>query len=231
MAYFEELDWQRTPLGEISLRRRYDLIARTEVYEVRLGEEYLMSSLFTASERALATHGLAMAEGEQLSVVVGGLGLGYTAAEALKDPRVADLSVLETAEPVLDWHRRGLLPEARSLIDDARCTLLHADFFAAVRREPDRQVDAILLDIDHTPDHVLHPSHAAFYTTAGLTSLREHLRSGGVFGLWSDDPPDPAVEELLAQVFIDVRAQVVTFPNPLIDGESACTVYLARRDA
>ncbi|MGJ9411100.1 spermidine synthase [Aeromicrobium sp. CF4.19] len=229
MARFEELDWQRTPLGEISLRRRYDLTARTEVYEVKLGDEYLMSSLFTASERALATRGLAMVQGEQLSVVVGGLGLGYTAVEALQDHRVAHLRVLETAEPVLDWHRRGLLPDARDLLEDPRCELAHQDFFVAMRREPERQVDAILLDIDHTPNHVLHPSHAAFYTTEGLVSLREHLRPGGVFALWSDDPPDGAVEELLSQVFVDVGAEVVTFPNPLIDGESACTVYLARR--
>lgn len=229
MARFEELDWQSTPLGEISLRRRYDLIARTEIYEVKLGDEYLMSSLFTASERALAALGLEMVQGQRLSVVVGGLGLGYTAIEALRDSRVVDLRVLETAEPVLDWHRRGLLPEARSLVDDPRCSLVHDDFFTAMRGAPERQVDAILLDIDHTPDHVLHPSHASFYTPEGLTSLRDHLRSGGVFALWSDDPPDDAVEELLAQAFVDVGSQVVTFPNPLIDGESACTVYLARR--
>lgn len=75
-ARFEELDWQQTPLGEIILRRRYDLTARVEVYEVRLGDEYLMSSLFTTSERALATRALATLDRPDLRVLVGGLGLG-----------------------------------------------------------------------------------------------------------------------------------------------------------
>jgi hypothetical protein len=81
---FEELDWQNTPMGEISLRRRV---------EPTLGDEYLMSSLFTAAEVELARLGLADVDGDALDVLVGGLGLGYTAATALEDPRVRSLSV------------------------------------------------------------------------------------------------------------------------------------------
>lgn len=230
MARFEELDWQDTPRGEISLRRRYDLVAETELYEVKLGDEYLMSSLFTASERALTTSSLAMLDGQGWSVLVGGLGLGYTAVEALADPRVADLVVVEAFEPVLDWHRRELLPEAVALVRDPRCRLQHDDFFALVAREPERTLDAVLLDIDHTPSHHLHPDHAAFYTPEGLAGLRRHLRPGGVFGLWSDDPADDDVLALLSQVFVDVSNEVVTFDNPITGGTSACSVYLARAE-
>ncbi|UFU06249.1 spermidine synthase [Ruania halotolerans] len=226
-ARFEELDFQQTPVGEISLRRRYDLTAQIDIYEVRLGEEYLMSSLFTAAERDLASLALTMLDRDGLTVLVGGLGLGYTAHTALADPRVADLTVMDVAEPVIDWHRRGLLPETAGLATDPRCRLVLRDFFHMVTTEPEITYDAILLDVDHTPRHVLHPSHADFYTAAGLQAMRRHLTEDGVFALWSDDPPDAGFQETLAEVFGSTSAEVVIFANPLTGGESSNTVYLA----
>ncbi|MEN8903739.1 MAG: spermidine synthase, partial [Candidatus Nanopelagicales bacterium] len=85
---FEEIDWQDTPRGEISLRRRVDPTLGVNVYEVKLGEEFLMSSLFTVAEIELARIGLAQVTGDRIEVLVGGLGLGYTAVAALADPRV-----------------------------------------------------------------------------------------------------------------------------------------------
>jgi len=108
---FEELDFQKTPLGEISLRRRSDpLLDGRILYEVKLGEEFLMSSLFTEAEIQLAQLGLASLEGNALDIVVGGLGLGYTAAAVLDNSNVRSLKVIEVMEPVIDWHRRGLVP-------------------------------------------------------------------------------------------------------------------------
>ena len=109
-ARFEELAWAQTPIGELSLRRRREPVTGTEVHEVNLGEQYLMSSLFTVAEEELARLALARLEGEGLRVVVGGLGLGYTARAVLEDDRVADLVVVDALEPVLDWHRQGLVP-------------------------------------------------------------------------------------------------------------------------
>ena len=100
-ARFEELDWQQTRIGEISLRRRLDPVTRSEVYEVRLGEEFLMSSLFTVAEVALARLGLAAVQGGDLDVVVGGLGLGWTARAALEDVRVRRLDVVEALPAVV----------------------------------------------------------------------------------------------------------------------------------
>jgi len=230
---FEELDWQQTPMGDISLRRRVEPTLGVDVYEVKLGEEFLMSSLFTVAEVALARLGLAEATGERLDVVVGGLGLGYTAATALQDPRVGSLTVVEALPQVIDWHRRRLLPDAAALTADSRTHLVEGDFFALVAGGTGfgggtpTALDAILLDIDHTPRHVLHPSHANFYTASGLRALRQLLRPGGVFALWSDDPPDEAFLAVLSDVFSSPRAEVVAFPNPLTGGESANTVYVA----
>ncbi|HEY5663187.1 MAG TPA: spermidine synthase [Ilumatobacter sp.] len=230
---FEEIDRQPTPIGEISLRRRLEPTLQVDVYEVKLGDEFLMSSLFTASEEAVARLGLAAVAGDRLDVVVGGLGLGHTALTALGDERVARLQVIEALSPVIRWHREHLVPLGARLTGDPRCTFVHGDFFAIVAEGISheetglRRFDAILVDIDHTPSHLLDPGHAGFYLPAGLARVREQLVPGGVFALWSDDPPDPAFVARLAATFTAATAHVVSFPNFYTGGESACTVYVA----
>lgn len=234
-AAFEELACDETPMGIIRLWRRLEPSRQVDVYEVKLGDEFLMSSLFTVAEEALAHLGLAELAGTDLDVVVGGLGLGCTARAVLEDPRVRSLTVVEVLAEVIGWHERGLLPDAGALTGDPRARLVHGDFFALVGsgrgfdpEVPGRRFHAVLVDIDHTPRNVLAPAHAAFYTPEGLDRLACHLQAGGVFGLWSDDPPDAGFESVLAQVFPQVDAHVVTFPNFYTGGESASTVYVAR---
>ncbi|MET9489668.1 spermidine synthase [Nocardia sp. NPDC006630] len=235
-ARFEELGWRLTPMGEISLRRRFDPGVRSDVYEVKLGDEYLMSSLFTVAEEELARLGLARTPGERLDVIVGGLGLGYTARTALADPRVRTLTVIEYSDAVIDWHERDLLPATAGLAGDERVALVCADFFAAAVGAvgfdpalPGRTYDAVLLDIDHSPRHVLHQPHAAFYTRAGLQALSAYLAPGGTFALWSDDPPDDEFCAILDTVFTDIEARQVFFDNPLTRGRSSNTIYLATK--
>jgi len=226
-------------MGAISLRRRTDPLLDVDVYEAKLGDDFLMSSLFTVAEVELARLGLASLPAGELDavdvvdVVVGGLGLGYTAHAVLEDPRVRSLVVVEALAEVIGWHESGLLPDTAGLTSDPRVRLVHGDFFAMTSgtgfdpQLPGRVFDAVLVDIDHTPRHVLHPSHAAFYTPAGLQHLTRHLQPGGVFALWSDDPPDPGFRQVVGQVFTHDNAHVVTFPNPFTGKESANTVYIA----
>jgi spermidine synthase len=231
---FEELDYQITPIGALILRRRFDRSLGVVVHEIKLGDAFLMSSLFTASEVALARLGLAAAPGEGLEVLVGGLGLGCTAATVLEDRRVCTLHVVELLAPVIEWHREGLLPLGPSLSGDPRCHFVQGDFFALARsptgflkHRPHKRFGAILVDIDHAPDHVLAASNRSFYTAAGLSALAAHLVPGGVFGLWSNDPPDDGFMNTLAEVFEGVEAHVVRFPNPYLRHDSACTVIVA----
>lgn len=231
---FEEIDWQPTPIGEISLRRRRHPASGDDVYEVKLGDEFLMSSLFTTGEIALAELGLAKLPNAELDVAVGGLGLGYTAQAALDDPRVRSLTVIEALAEVIDWHQRHLVPLGARLSSDARCRLAHGDFFALAAdpcgldpQNPGRRFHAILLDVDHSPRHLLHPRHAALYQPAGLRALTARLHPGGVFALWSNDPPDEQFTSALTEVFAQAAAHVVDFDNPLQGGTSANTVYLA----
>jgi spermidine synthase len=237
-ARFEEIDWRPTSMGDISLRRRRDPASGDDVYEVKLGDEFLMSSLFTAGEIALTQLGLANLPSTELDVAVGGLGLGYTAQAALDDPRVRSLIVVETLSEVIEWHDRGLVPLGARLASDARCRLVHGDFFAMVGdscgldpQTPDRRFHAILLDVDHSPRHVLHPRHAALYQPAGLRALAERLHPDGAFALWSNDAPDEQFSSVLAEVFAESEAHVVDFENPLQGGTAANTVYVARKGA
>jgi spermidine synthase len=231
---FEELDCRETPLGELSLRRRRMLSLGIEIYEVKLAEAFLMSSLFHEVEEALAHLGLAELDGESWDVVVGGLGLGYTAAAALEHREVASMLIVDALEPVIEWHQRGLVPLGEKLTSDPRCRMLRADFFERAQsadgfdpQQPGRKFHAVLLDIDHSPRNLLHPRHALFYQADGLRALAAHLHPGGVFALWSDDPPDEEFLGVLGDAFATARAHVVTFPNPLTEADSASTVYVA----
>jgi spermidine synthase len=235
---FEELDFRPTPIGDLILRRRRmamldDLI----VYEVLLGNGYLMSSLFHDVEEALADLGLAAVEGEGLQVVVGGLGLGYTAVAALRDARVAELLVVDVMRPVIEWHEKGLVPLGEVLTGDSRCRLIEGDFFALAAapeigfdpKQAGRKFHAVLLDIDHSPQNLLDEKNGVFYSADGLRKLAEQLLPGGVFALWSDDAPDENFMNQLEEVFDSPQAHVVKFPNPLLERDSESTVYVARK--
>ena len=232
-ARFEEIDRRPTTMGEITLRRRLEPTLQIDVYEVKLGDEFLMSSLFTVAEVALAKLALAELPGTDLDVVVGGLGLGYTARAVLEDPRVGSLQVVEALGEVIEWHERQLLPLATELTSDPRCHLIKGDFFAMVAdgsgfgpyrvpvsRRPRR----------HRPHAATPPSSQprALLHAEGLRRLADRLHPGGVFALWSDGAPDPEFVAVVDDVFASCEAHVVTFPNFYTGGESASTVYVAK---
>ena len=235
-ALFEELDHQTTPMGEISLRRRREPVLDVDVFEAKLDDEFLMSTLFTVAEIALADLCLARVDGEDLEVGVGGLGLGYTAQAVLADERVRSLHVIEALAEVIGWHDRGLLPLSAALTADPRCHLDQGDFFALVAGgaglgpEGPERFDAVLVDIDHSPGWLLNPSHAGFYEPEGLRKILPLLRPGGIFGLWSDEPPDPAFVAVMEQVFFAVGAHIVPFDNPYTGDASSNTIYVGETE-
>ncbi len=234
---YEELDFRQTPLGDLMLRRRRLLqLGGLDIYEVKLGEYFLMSSLFHEAESQLAKLGLGVLEKEALDVVVGGLGLGYTAVSALEDKRVISLVVVEYLKGVIEWHQNGLIPLGKTLVGDSRCRLVHADFFALSRdvtkgfdsRHPTHKHDAILVDIDHTPTNVLHQTNTRFYSEKGLGELAQHLKPGGVFALWADGAPEASFTDHLGKVFASAESHTIGFDNPITGGSSEGAVYVAR---
>ncbi|RKZ43158.1 MAG: spermidine synthase [Gammaproteobacteria bacterium] len=239
---FEELDYQKTPLGDISLRRRSEPRLDGKVlYEVKLNDDFLMSSLFTEAEIQLARLSLTALKGNNhkndLDIIVGGLGLGYTAVAVLEDPSVKSLRVIDVMAPVIDWHHRGLVPLGEKLCTDPRCTLVHADFFELATSsagfdpaDPERLVHAVFLDIDHSPSHWLNSGNSTFYTEGALTNMAKKIYPAGIFGLWSNDPPEKEFTNLLESVFESTESHIVSFPNPYTGGQSTNTVYIAHKD-
>ncbi|WP_250461177.1 spermidine synthase [Microbulbifer litoralis] len=232
---FEEIDSQSSPLGEISLRRRrIPALGDRDIYEVKLGEEFLMSSMFVEAEEALSTLGLAQVQGDRLDVVVGGLGLGYTAVAALKDERINELLVVEALDTVIGWHKDELVPLGKTLNADTRNRYILGSFFDLATapdtgfdpETPGRKFDAILLDIDHSPTEHLNDANAGFYTTGNLARMAEQLKPGGVFAMWSQNLPEERFENLLRTVFGTVESHVVSFYNPFLSGDSTNSVYV-----
>lgn len=233
---FEEIDFRATSMGLLTLRRRREITLGIDIYEMQLDEEFLMSSLFTTAEIALANLGLAELSVPELDVVVGGLGLGYTAKTVLDHSEVRELLVVDFLQEVIEWHRQGLIPLGGQLMSDNRCRFVHGDFFdmsASKSKgfDPEnygRKFHAILLDVDHSPSNVLSQHHKPFYQSSGLRQLASHLLPSGVFALWSNDPPDKRFQVAMSEVFAYSETHIVNFTNPIRGREEANTVYVAR---
>lgn len=233
---FEEIDYQETDLGAISLRKRSEpRLENRLIYEVKLNEEWLMSSLFVDAEEELSRLGLqklnANGHTDNLNVVVGGLGLGYTSVTALNNPDVSSLRTIDVMPAVIDWHKRGLLPVGDVLDTDLRSELILGDFFAIASSPDDGfitsdKVHAVLLDIDHSPSHWLNQGNQGFYTQESLSNMANKIQKNGVFGLWSNDLPDQIFIDLLDRVFATTETHIIEFANPYSGHTSTNSVYI-----
>jgi len=236
----EILAYDPSPLGLLCLRRR-ELLSDpgTIVTEVTLNHEFLMSSLITDSERALARIALETHAGDNVKVLVGGLGLGYTAREALLSPRVRRVEVVELLPQVIDWLMRGLVPlatELRQEMDtlradntdaEPRLVVVEGDVYQRLAAPAGDLADVILIDVDHSPDERLGNESSPFYTRQGLLTARRHLAPGGVLGVWSYAENSPFADALRA-VFPQVRIEPVTYDNRLIDQQCTDWLFFAR---
>jgi spermidine synthase len=227
MASIDFLDVQDTEIGVICLRRR-KLLSRpdVEVTEVTIDHEMLMSSYYTISEEALASAPLSRHKGEDLTVLIGGLGLGYTAAEALADKRVSKVTVIELLAPVVSWLERGLVPLAGKLQSDPRLEVIQGDVYQTLLAPPEQTYDLILIDVDHSPQERLSESSQRFYTTDGLIAVKAHLAGAGIVAIWSTEH-DPEFEEALGAVFNELERVSVCWTNELIDREVEDILFIA----
>ncbi len=231
----EFLDYQTTPLGILCLRRReISSHPGTIITEVTLNHEFLMSSFLTESERALANRGMdrigdfwERPPGD-IRVLVGGLGLGYTAAEALKSERVGFVEVVEFLPEVIGWTRNGLIPLSAVLNQDSRLKISGGDIYSRLNGPAAETFDLVIIDVDHSPEDVLGEQSNEFYSRAGMQAAGEHLAPGGVLGIWSyaEDSPLLAV---MQDVFDDVAVEQVTAWNGLIHENNTDWLFFGRR--
>ena len=228
----EILAYEEGPLGLLCLRQREVLSQPgTIVTEMTLNHEFLMSSLYTDSERALAQMAIQMHSGEDLRVLVGGLGLGYTAREALLADCVVHVEVVELLPQVIDWLTRGLVPLSSELcaeIDGTRrLTISQGDVFQRLSHPPDSLFDVIVIDVDHSPEERLGNQNISFYTTQGLLAVRQHLTADGVLAVWSYAESSP-FSDALHKVFEQIHVEPITYDNQLIDQERTDWLFFAR---
>ncbi len=226
---FEILAYEPTDLGILCLRRR-ELLGEpgTWVTEVTLDHEFLMSSYLVASEQALAQVAIEMHGGKELDVLVGGLGLGYTAHAAITSQQVEEVEVVEYLPQVIDWLDQRLVPLAEELCAEPRMTVTQGDIYARLASRPEGRLhDLILIDVDHSPDDCLGKTSGRFYTTEGLQQAREHLTPSGLLGVWSYAESSPFAEAM-RNAFEEVRVEPITVRNPLIDQDQTDWLFFGR---
>jgi len=226
---FEILAYESTQLGTLCLRRR-EMLSKpgTIVTEVTLNHEFLMSSYHTASEQMLAAITLDMHAGCGLKVLVGGLGLGYTAQAALDSDRVARVEVVELLPEVIRWLADGLIPLADELNAEPRLSIVEGDIYARLWSPPLSLQHVILIDVDHSPDEQLAVSSNSFYTAEGFARAARHLQPNGVLAVWSYAEHSPTLDAM-RQSLADVEAHPVTYYNEYVDEEFTDWIFTGRR--
>lgn len=177
-------------LGELVLRSRPTPTG--PLVDLLVAGVAVMDDQESASERALATLALDELErhgrlGTAPHVVVGGLGLGFTAATLLADPRMAAgvVTVVEVEPEVVAWNRAGLVPATAGTTDDPRTRVVVGDVGDVLPTLEPGGADAVLLDVDNGPGFLVVPDNARLYEPAGLAAAAAALRSGGVLAVWS----------------------------------------------
>ncbi|WP_116041289.1 spermidine synthase [Amycolatopsis palatopharyngis] len=213
----EVIDRADGECGELVLRRSgADL-------EVIADGMFLMDTRDGRSERLLVT-----AAADQLrpdaSMVIGGLGVGFSLRAALDHPGVGEVVVVEREPAVIDWNRTGPLREVHGdALADERVRLVRDDLVHWLSQSAGHErFDALCLDIDNGPDWTLSEGNAALYDAAGLELLAAQLRVGGLLAVWSAHSSQ-AFTGLLREHFDEVRVLDIPVPRGEPD-----VIWLAR---
>ncbi|WP_416954107.1 spermidine synthase [Nocardioides sp. T5] len=212
-----------SPRGEVVLRRRTSGTG-ADVLELRVNGVFVMDTLETTSEIELAAQALDLVE-QPATVLVGGLGLGFTLQRVLADPRVEQAVVVEIEEALIRWMRDGTVPHGPAVLADTRASVVNADIAMAIA-EARSTYDLVLLDVDNGPGYLVHERNEAVYEEEFLRRCRDVLGPGGVLVVWSASAA-PDLLTSLRTVFgsADEQAHDVL----LQDRPEQYFLYLARR--
>lgn len=201
---YAEVARARSERGEVVLRRRFDPDAPpggTEVLELRVNGVFVMDTVETTTETALARSALEQVATPR-TVLVGGLGLGFTVHEVLSDHRVERVVVAEIEEALVGWFRDGTIPHGPAYCADGRLSITVADVRQVVDESRPSTFDLVVLDVDNGPDYLVYDANAAIYESRFLEKVRERLRPGGVLAIWSSTE-SPQLAAAMTSVFGD----------------------------
>ncbi|MDX3852099.1 spermidine synthase [Streptomyces sp. AK02-01A] len=218
------MDRRDGPYGEIVLRQRGERL------EIIANGCFLMDTSDGRSERLLIDAALATLSAERRdrlpSLLIGGLGVGFSLAHAVADPHWGRIVVVEREQAVIDWHHGGPLARiSGAALVDPRVVILHTDLVEHVRTSTD-SYDALCLDIDNGPDWTVTEGNGNLYSAEGLAACRERLNPGGVLAVWSAQPSAAFDEALRNAGFSGVRTEEMRVARGVPD-----VVHLAVRTA
>ncbi|MFD8594948.1 spermidine synthase [Kitasatospora sp. NPDC059646] len=216
----EVIDRREGPYGEVALRRRGGH------YEIIANGCFLMDTADGRSERLLVQAALDGLAEPRPSVLIGGLGVGFSLAYAAAEPRWGRIAVAEREAAIIDWHRTGPLGAfSAGALDDPRVEVLHTDLVRYLAESADRY-DALCLDIDNGPGWTVGEENDSLYGPAGLADAAARLRPGGILAVWSAQPSSAFEQALRDAGFTDVRTEEIAVERGVPD-----VVHLARRAA
>ncbi|SDE87380.1 Spermine/spermidine synthase [Fontibacillus panacisegetis] len=184
-----------TPRGEIQLQRR------GEYFEVISNGTFLMATYNGESERLLVRSALQHVANPK-TVLIGGLGVGFSLQEALLDKRIKQVTVVEIEEKVIEWNRSVLGPASNYALSHPKCKLVNDDLISWIQETGD-SFDLICLDIDNGPDWKVFEGNSLLYDELGLKTLTQRLNPGGSITFWSATP-SPNFKDLLESFFGEV---------------------------
>jgi spermidine synthase len=210
-----------TERGELVLRSRREG-SGPEVLELRANGVFVMDTAETSSERALASAALELVD-SPATVLVGGLGLGFTMREVLADQRVERCTVVEIEQDLVDWMRDGTIPYGPAMLADERLTVVVNDVALAFAEAGEVTYDLVLLDVDNGPGYLVHDANALLYRAPFLRDVRRVTRQALV--IWSAAVA-PELESALGEVFDDVRA--LAYDVQLGERSETYWLYIAR---
>ena len=222
---YDEIARAESPRGEVVLRRR-SADGGPAVLELRVNGVFVMDTQETTTERALARLALEVVA-DPRTVLVGGLGLGFTAHEVLADPRVERVDVVELEEAVVTWMRDGTVPHGPELLADRRIRVVNADVATVVEEAGAATYDLALMDVDNGPGHLVHEQNAALYQAGFLAEVHRTLTPGGALVVWAADPA-PALGTALRDVF--GSCEEAAHPVDLQGRREEYHLYTARRE-
>ncbi|MFD5076428.1 spermidine synthase [Streptomyces sp. NPDC058371] len=213
------IDRREGPYGEVVLRRHGALL------QIIANGCFLMDTSDGRSERLLIDAARDALDGRaRPSVLIGGLGVGFSLAHAAADDRWGRITVVEREPAIIDWHREGPLSALSApALADPRTEIVEADLVAYVN-ETSATYDALCLDIDNGPGWTVTEGNGGLYSRAGLTGCARLLRPGGVLAVWSAQP-SPEFEGTLRNAgFQRVRTEEIPVARGVPD-----VVHLAVR--
>ncbi|MDH6111515.1 spermidine synthase [Kitasatospora sp. MAP12-15] len=211
------LDRREGPYGEVVLR------GRGEDFEIIANGCFLMDTSDGRSERLLVQAALDRLTVPGPSVLIGGLGVGFSLAYAAAEPRWSRIAVVEREGAVIDWHRGGPLAAfSAGALDDPRVDVLHTDLLAYLAAG-EATYDALCLDIDNGPDWTVTDANSGLYGPAGLAAAQRRLNPGGVLAVWSAQPSADFEQALREAGFADVHTLEIAVARGVPD-----VVHLAR---